>query len=270
MTEQQRPESVDGYITWLRGGPLSLDLSMGYETYYAAVAASLERSWESSEFWAKVGSSLSSWHDGYRVSHDDLPLMSDQTVPSLAIKPYRSFLDKTYRRNVAENNGWPQPPPRGWTTHPQWFQWIGDVVRTTLTTDYLDGVEYLTQRCVEAANELGLQSRVFWEARDSGYYASHFYVTKEVELPEWGRPGTVQCKSKLEIQITTRLKETLRSLTHPYYESRRGRPAPSRPWQWNYRSDEFIANYLGHTLHFLEGVMIEVRERSPHDTEPRG
>lgn len=32
-------------------------------------------------------------------------------------------------------------------------------------------------------------------------------------------------------------------------------------WQWDYESDEFIPNYLGHILHYIEGMIMEVRKR---------
>jgi hypothetical protein len=30
---------------------------------------------------------------------------------------------------------------------------------------------------------------------------------------------------------------------------------------WNYRNDQFITTYLGHILHYVEGMIIEVRDR---------
>ena len=36
-------------------------------------------------------------------------------------------------------------------------------------------------------------------------------------------------------------------------------------WQWNYKSDEFAANYLGHILHYVEGMIIEIRDKKRGD-----
>jgi hypothetical protein len=48
---------------------------------------------------------------------------------------------------------------------------------------------------------------------------------------------------------------------HKYYEERRKRIKEENiKWQWNYKSDEFTVNYLGHILHYVEGMIMEVRE----------
>lgn len=43
---------------------------------------------------------------------------------------------------------------------------------------------------------------------------------------------------------------------------REAAPVPSDvAWQWQYRGDQFVPNYLGHILHYIEGMIMEVRER---------
>ena len=67
----------------------------------------------------------------------------------------------------------------------------------------------------------------------------------------------------IELQITTQLQEVIRKLLHSYYENVRKRAGEREDvkWQWNYKSEEFAANYLGHILHYIEGMIMEVRER---------
>ncbi len=36
---------------------------------------------------------------------------------------------------------------------------------------------------------------------------------------------------------------------------------PDTKWQWDYKGDEFATNYLGHILHYVEGMIMDVRER---------
>ena len=66
----------------------------------------------------------------------------------------------------------------------------------------------------------------------------------------------------MEIQITTQVQELILNLLHKYYERRRNKIEPDN-WQWDHASDEFATNYLGHILHYVEGMIVEVRER--HD-----
>jgi hypothetical protein len=66
----------------------------------------------------------------------------------------------------------------------------------------------------------------------------------------------------LEIQVTTQLQDVIGKLLHKYYEDRRMQASqPELKWQWNYESDEFLTNYLGHILHYAEGMIMEARTR---------
>ena len=85
------------------------------------------------------------------------------------------------------------------------------------------------------------------------------YVKPTVEIPN--SVGKVEFSA--EIQITTQLKEVMRQLTHGQHQERRQkeRPAPDEKWQWDHRSKEFVPNYLGHMLHYLEGMIMQVRDQ---------
>ena len=104
---------------------------------------------------------------------------------------------------------------------------------------------------------------VSFEAREHGYYAAHIELSFETELINIEHDA-VKCRVIIEIQITTQIQDVIRKLTHKYYETRRESTAvvdPGRSWQWNYNSPEFIPNYLGHLLHFVEGMIMEIRDK---------
>ncbi len=65
----------------------------------------------------------------------------------------------------------------------------------------------------------------------------------------------------VEIQITTQLPEVIRKLMHKYYEEKRSKLNTNTKWQWDYKSNEFSLNYLGHILHYIEGMIMEIREK---------
>jgi hypothetical protein len=51
-------------------------------------------------------------------------------------------------------------------------------------------------------------------------------------------------------------------LLHKYYEDKRkGIREEDIKWQWDYKSDELATNYLGHILHYVEGMIMEIREK---------
>lgn len=124
---------------------------------------------------------------------------------------------------------------------------------------YLDGVEFFANK-IESLIAGSVTFRKVLEAREEGYYAAHIYVRQEFEVPkiDW---DTEKLNCSVEIQVSTQLQEVIRRLLHKYYEERRKGGKSSTPWQWDYKSDEFAANYLGHILHYLEGMIMEVREK---------
>ena len=65
----------------------------------------------------------------------------------------------------------------------------------------------------------------------------------------------------LEIQITTEMQHMLYELTHRFYDRERNlSPKDPHSWKWDYRSARFSASYLSHTLHLLEGMILQLYE----------
>jgi hypothetical protein len=91
----------------------------------------------------------------------------------------------------------------------------------------------------------------------------HVYLYPALEAPKYGA-GTETAERSIEIQITTQLKEAIKELVHGYYEERRIRPKKPRnesAWAWEYEGEEFAPNYVGHILHYVEGVIMQIRKR---------
>ena len=110
--------------------------------------------------------------------------------------------------------------------------------------------------------ECKVKCKVDFEAKEEGYYAAHMYVTNKFEIPKMGL-GTEFVNVRIEFQITTQLQEVIIKLLHKYYEKRRKQEKliENIKWQWDYKSDEFATNYLGHILHYIEGMIMERREK---------
>jgi hypothetical protein len=195
-------------------------------------------------------------------------LFTSLDPPELALKDYKSVLLKSFRKNVLNNDRWPEAPVDGWVLPDTWFGQIKDIVRTTFVVKYLDGVANLTDELGEICERHSVPWSADYEAREEGYYASHFSLSVPVEIPQvtW---DTDIIDLKVELQVTTQLQEVIRRLTHRQYEMRRLRiEEPTTKWQWDYKSDEFKPNYLGHILHYVEGMIMEIRDgRSDLDQE---
>jgi hypothetical protein len=255
----KRPKDIVEYKKWLKDSH-QVEISTRTETYYNAVTSKAAADFRVSNFWQLLLSDLTQINQEYYFS-TNYYLFVDNSPPELQTKPFESFLLKTFRQNVISNSNWPEPPDSGWLLPANWFSRINDTVRTIFVVKYLDGVNFLAEKCAERATSTSYDSRVDFEAKEEGYYAAHFYVTFPCKVPreDW---DTKDETISVEIQITTQLQEVIRRLLHKYYDQRRAeRPTSNVKWQWDYRSDEFAANYLGHILHYVEGMIIDVRDK---------
>jgi hypothetical protein len=123
--------------------------------------------------------------------NNGLKLLMTFEPPELIIKPYTSFIDKTFRRNVLENRNWkkenePHEPERGWYLPDKCHERINDLVRTTIVVKYLDGVAFLWKKIEQLAGRFELPCRIYYEAREVGYYGAHVYIEPTIRVPGRG------------------------------------------------------------------------------------
>lgn len=218
----------------------------------------IKSDFEEAEVWMRLIENLREYNDEYRAD-TGYQLLAEYDA-QLHTKPWDSFFLKTYRKNVLDNKSWPDAPQDGWILPDNWFSKINDTLRTLLIVKYLDGADFMVNKIKPHFENHGAICRASFEARAEGYYAAHLHARQRFEVPklDW---DTQQIDVWVEVQITTQLQEVIRRLTHRFYEQRRVIEERDTNWQWNYRSDEFSANYLGHILHFVEGMILEVRDK---------
>ncbi|MCK5827176.1 hypothetical protein KAH43_01525 [Candidatus Bipolaricaulota bacterium] len=256
---KEKMEYGKGYLQWLVD-IAEVDARYIAEARYDSVVAKMRSDISGSSLWSDLTAGLPELSAKYLLE-TGYPLLTSKEHELLQ-KPFDSFLHKSYRKNVLLNSSWDEPPLEGWITPLNWWERTKDVVRTQITVKYLDGVE----RVVELIRELCVQQEapceITYEARDDGYYAAHAVVGIEADIPQvdW---DTIRVCANLEIQVTTQLQEVIKRLLHKYYEQQRGmaKDPLAKRWQWNYASEEFVANYLGHILHYVEGMIMDVREK---------
>ena len=256
-----KPEDLNKYKEWLKKEHKK-EITVYDKTYYEAVSNKIKLEFEKSGLWDNLVKRLKTYNDEYYLATKGYQLLTNpESRPTLDIKSYDSFFEKTYRKNVLENSKWPAPPDVGWILPDDWYLSINDIVRTELVVKYLDGVEFIIEQLALLCKEFESTCRPDYEAKEEGYYAVHIYTKQKVEIPmrDW---KTRRIDVDIEIQITTQLQENIRKLLHEYYEVRRTKKRQEDvKWQWDYRSDEFSTNYLGHILHYMEGMIMEIREK---------
>jgi hypothetical protein len=180
---------------------------------------------ETSELWIGILGELQEWNDEYAKGGYPLLVTFE---PALVTKPYASFLMKTFRKNCVRNVNWPDEPPGGWLLPDNWYSRENDLVRTFLVVKYLDGVEFAMEKLRAYGVDHGVEAVATLEARIEGYYAA----------------------------------QVMRTHLHEYYDERRlQKPIDLVDWQWNYRSSEFSTGYLAHILHYVEGMIVEIRDK---------
>ncbi|XXF74987.1 hypothetical protein P2318_18110 [Myxococcaceae bacterium GXIMD 01537] len=194
---------------------------------------------------------------------------TDLLVPRASLDLYKksfdSVIDKCFRKNVVLNPGFPEPPKKGWFTSANCTIQINDLVRGTLVCRYLDGPEFLARELKARADALGLSARYDSQQNERGYYAYHFYVKIPVEVLDLQWTASL-VNVEVEIQLSTQLQEVLRTLTHKSYEALRlSAPTLDESWKWNYSEARFKASYLGHTLHLIEGLILELRRETARE-----
>jgi ppGpp synthetase/RelA/SpoT-type nucleotidyltranferase len=263
VSPNSRPHDIPTYVTWL-AQQHEADISLRNETHYKSMLPRAQRELQESAFWIALTGKLPEYNQEYAIQTGYQLLASP--MAELQTKSYQSFLLKTFRKNILENKDWPEPPRGGWYLPDNWYSRVNDLLRTMVVVKYLDGVEFLASKIRDLGGEHSLRCDVDFEARESGYYAAHLYVQREFEVPQFDW-NTQTISLWTEIQITTQLQETILRLTHRLYEERRQLPqSPDAKWQWNYKSGEFAANYLGHILHYVEGMIMEIRDKQEEDT----
>ncbi len=189
-------------------------------------------------------------------------------------KTWPSVIDKLYRINIEENAQLSQPPlvptvmELAQKKHPSTQRWItperahevaDDLIRTKFVVPFADGVVDVSNRISAATNTCGLPRFRRFHAKDSGYHARHHYIL--IPVPGYdGQEATVA----LEVKVLTKAQDTLGELTHLLYEKKRTGQLESvatRKLAWQVDSPDFLASYIGHTGHFVESSIVDLKNR---------
>ncbi|MBM7408371.1 hypothetical protein [Methanococcus maripaludis] len=254
----EKPQSIEEYKLWLKDYQ-NIENIDKYSRFYESVTLKIKRDIEKSNFWINLNEQLKEYNGKYRLE-TNYNLFTEIPQLHLDVKSWDSFLLKTFRFNVLENKKWPNQPQEGWLLPENWFGRINDIVRTLIVVKYMDGVKFLADGIEEECNNCNLKAYTSYQAKDEGYYAVHLYSKIKCEIPK-DNFSFEEIPIKFEIQITTQLQEVIRGLLHKHYEEKRKNEPVKENWKWDYKHDEFSTNYLGHILHYIEGMIVEIREK---------
>jgi ppGpp synthetase/RelA/SpoT-type nucleotidyltranferase len=188
-------------------------------------------------------------------------LIDGDSNVELITKPYQSFLNKTFRKNIVDNKNYPVEPEGGWWLPNTCFDRMTDIIRTTIVVKYLDGVPFLLDKIDKLALDSGLQLKKNLVARDSGYYAAHILFPVEGTFYD---ANFIPNKMNFfcEIQISTIIKQVIKNLLHEFYVSERIlEDKLTEEEKWDYSRAGFVATHLGHLFHLAESMIVECRSK---------
>lgn len=224
--------------------------------YWATLAGNCNQ-WASEvsvgPYWSKAKQRLDQWRMDYR-SATDADLLTQPGLPPFVSKPEASIRDKLFRRCAQDTENLKNLYDTEGPAVPR----LGDLVRTRISCQYIDGVEFLANKLTELAEEMALGPTRQREGKIEGYFAQHITIPQEVI---YRFAGTAQItKVKCEVQVASELGTRMWDASHPLYDMvRRERSAPE-DWQWRPDDPRFLANQLGHMIHLADGLLVQLRQ----------
>ncbi len=256
----RKPDSVDSFKQWMLK-KFRVEFGKKFVTNYEMNIGGLKKQLKNSPFWLDVSKEIPEMNDRYRADNHSLSLFSYTEAPPIFPKEPEKVINKAYRHNVLENKKWDKEPSSGWILPKNVFTELNDTLRTKFIVKYLDGVDFLLESLASIATNHKLEHYSKQHAKEEGYYAKHIYFTYDTKIMnlEWEEKAI---KYTFEIQIRTQLQDTIDNISHEAYEGKRIKECDdqdSKAWRWEYKRPEFIANYLGHLLHLVDGLILRVK-----------
>lgn len=262
----ERPGSTDDFAKWAAERDGS-DLD-AWERLYRQRTAEMLAAANTDAVWTEFVSSLDNLDAQSEIESGHRLLMPEHS-PRLQVKPFTSALNKAFRIDCLHNGLWPELPAERGTN--AWFrpgnahEILNDLVRTSVYCRFLDGATDLADRLQKIGEVHDRNVTVDLRADENGYYAVHagIPINAIVTSQRW---NAEEIEFRLEVQFATMTQWVLRTLSHDLYERRRTKPAPNNEgWKWSPSSETFKTNYLGHLLHYADGMMVELRDRDRND-----
>ena len=258
-SEIKNPQNIDEFKVWMK---TNFDFDeIKYKGYYDMVTNSLVSNFRRTTFWVKLNEKYRDINNIYQLKNG-VQLFANAEIPCIHIKSLESLINKAFRKNILENRNFPDKPNGEWINQTNWFGKINDILRTTIVVKYLDGVEFLLNEISKIAREESCEYKYSLESKEEGYYAAHSGI--KINLSMYNMDYTpLEQEINVEIQITTELQEIIKNLLHKHYERKRINLEQKKyNWQWDFHCEEFSTNYLGHIVHYVEGMIVDIRDNN--------
>lgn len=257
--------NFDDYTVWAKE---NIDFDVEDEQFkrrYNSNTRLIKSEIETSDSWEKFVETTNKISDEYKLNSGYRLFSSDNIIPDLFIKPFDSVIEKTYRINILNNRNFPEPPlvklskETGWVTEDNLYRSINDVIRGRMICRYMDGPEHFCTELEKILEQSTIVDHHSMET-DLGYYSWHFGIRFDRDIMK--PSGEIKSEAiRLEVQISTQLQEIMSDLTHSFYESKRVGEESKIIWKWRPSEPKFQGVYFGHTLHMIEGMLVQLKNQ---------
>lgn len=235
-----------------------------FEMNYRLNVTNLHKEFESSDFWKDFLQGLNEIDAQYRQDNNNLDLIRNMKI-IIDEKEFKSAIEKAYRVSILKNKESPESPDylREFILPENIFEKLNDIIRTEVIVKYIDGIEKVVSYLVDLAKKYNYETEVEVLSREEGYYAQHFYILYNTRISDF-QWNPKEIKFKFEIQIRTQLQDTVKSILHWYYEKDRvkyEKGQDEKSWRWSFDKPSFVTNYIGHILHFFDGIIVNIKNK---------
>lgn len=235
-----------------------------FEMNYKFNVANLRKEFKSSGFWKDLKEGLPEMDALYRKENSGLDLIPNTEI-EINEKEVVSAIQKAYRISILNNKekSFSQDYYKEFILPENIFEKLNDILRTEIIVKYVDGIEKMVVYLQGLANKYNFQAEVEKVSKEEGYYAQHFYIKYKTRISDFSWVAK-EINFSFEVQIRTQLQDTIKSILHWYYKKDRvklEKDQIDKEWRWHFESPKFITNYIGHILHFFDGIIVSIKNK---------
>ncbi len=243
---------ADAETEWLSllGKQFPITTTPGYWSTVADNAETWARELAGGSFWTAASARFNQWRTEYH-GKKGADLFLSANLPSFVAKSEKSIKEKLYRRYLKDRDSLE-------TCISNDLPDIGDLVRARVVCNYIDGVEFFANKLVDLGHELKTSPIRQRQGKIEGYFAQHIEVKQEVIWRFFAQSSltAISC----EVQVASMMATKMWEVSHSLYEGTRRSPSEAEKWQWEPSDPQFMSNQLGHMIHLVDGLLVQLRD----------
>ncbi len=236
-----------------------------FEGYYILNQGTLYDKFKSSDFWKEFLLNIKDVDTQYRRDNNEFDLIPHVDKIEIKKKGLEETVEKAYRISIVNN----ELPFESEEYFKQFilpeniFEKLNDIIRTEVIVKYLDGIDVVVSSIEKLSKKYDFKIEVEPKIKEEGYFAKHIYISYKAKITDL-QFIPKEITHIFEIQVRTQLQDTVKSILHINYERDRikhQKELNSENWRWQFKESRFMTNYMGHILHFLDGVIVKVKNQ---------